>query len=90
MMVQATSHRHLRGRSWHNDVVRHGRVALRQIPQESCKKFAVLLTNGSRGVNTSTTLARSAPVDLLRLGGIATFSQKMAQLNVLNVRIHDS
>ena len=48
------------------------------------------LTNGSRGVNTLTTLALSAPVDLLRLGGIATFSQKMAQLNVLNVHIHDS
>ena len=48
------------------------------------------LTNGSCGVNTSTMLARSGPIDLLRLGGIATFSQKMAQLNELNMRIHDS
>ena len=48
------------------------------------------LTNGSRGVNTSTTLACRGPVDLLRLGGITTFSHKMAQLNELNMRIHDS
>ena len=48
------------------------------------------LTNGSRGVNTLTMLARSGPIDLLCLGGIATFSQKMAQLNELNMRIHDS
>ena len=72
-MVQATSHRHLRGRSWHNDIDHHGRVALRRISgilQEIC----CWLTNGSRGVNTLTTLARRGPVDLLRLGSITTFS----------------
>ena len=49
MMVQATSQRHLRGRSWHNDVVRRGRVALRY--QGILQEIRGWLTNGSRGVN---------------------------------------
>ena len=89
MMMQATRHRHLRGRSWHNDVVRRGRVALRRIPG-ILQEIHCWLTNGSCGVNTLTTFARRGPVDLLRLGGITTFSHKMAQLNELNMRIHDS
>ena len=88
-MVQATSHHHLRGRRWHNDVVRRGRVTLCRILRNLARNL-LWLTNGSRGVNTSTMLARSGPTDLLCLHGIATFSQKMAQLNELNMRIHDS
>ena len=72
MMVQVTSHCHLRGRSWHNDVVCCGRVALCGILQE----IRCWLTNGSRGVNTLTMPARRGPIDLLRLGGITTFSHK--------------
>ena len=48
------------------------------------------LTNGSHGVNTSTTLARRGNIDLVCLGRIPTFSHKIAQLNELNMRIHDS
>ena len=88
MMVQATSQHHLRGRSWHNNVIRRGRVALRY--QGILREIRCWLTDGSCGVNTSTTLAHRGPVDLLHLGGIATFSQKMAQLNELNIRIYDS